>query len=98
MTEHTFQFDGKFGKLKKLRQNDEKSVKLSITRVFRFSEMHLRFERFEMNATHTQCGNYRNLLSLLRQKIRESNIFTVKLAKELISRNENKFLFFHTVA
>ena len=33
MTDHPFQFDGKFVKLEESRQNDEKSVKLSTTRV-----------------------------------------------------------------
>ena len=32
----------------------------------------------------TQCGNYGNLLTHIRQKFRENNVFTKEVTKELI--------------
>ena len=62
------------------------------------------WENFRNFQTHSQCGNYGNLLSLMFDKKR--NVFTDKVTKELISRNifqgkyfsgRENFSFFHTV-
>ena len=49
----------------------------------------------------SQCGNCKNFLSNILKKIRETNIFTKEVTKNLISRNifpvRENFLFFHTV-